>query len=97
MGFGVSTSDLISKSTRNTVESAEKRNEIGEITAMETYGAVIEISTEEYGDSLTNAALNGQSGTTSVAVVTEHSFIESNTEYQRISKTTRQPGPAAVV
>jgi len=95
MGFGLLAAG-ISKTTRNTVETAEKRNHKGEITNMETYGAVIEISTEEYGDSITNAALNGQSGTTSAAVTTEHSFIESNTEYARISKTTRQPGVTGI-
>jgi hypothetical protein len=98
MGFGITggTGGEISKTTRNTVEAAEKRNYVGEITDMETYGAVIEVTSEEYGDALTNAALNGQSGTTTVAVTTEHSFVESNTDYQRISKTTRQPGVTGI-
>jgi len=95
MGFGTA-SGLISQTTRNTAEVAEKRNHLGEITNMETYGAVIEVTTEEYADSITNAALNGQSGTTAAAVTTEHSFIESNTEYQRASKTTRKAAPTAI-
>ena len=88
MGFGIDAG--ISRTTRYSVEVADKRGPLGQILEMETYGGTEEITTEVYGDSLTNEAVNAQTGNTSTAVVTEHSFIESNTEYARITKTERK-------
>jgi len=93
-GFGVDAQ--ISRTTTNTVQTAQKENEVGEITNMETYGALIETTEEDMGvTTFVNEALNGQSGTTSSGVVTEHTLTETNTDYNRVSKKTVQPGAAS--
>jgi hypothetical protein len=89
-GFGVDAQ--IGRTTTNTVQTAQKENELGEITAMESYGGLEEITEEDMGvTTFANAALNGQSGTTSAGIVTEHTLTETNTDYNRVSKKTVKP------
>jgi hypothetical protein len=91
MGFGIVSQEAkISRTTANSAQVAEKTDGTGAILEMTTYGAAEEISEEVFADSITNEATNGQVGNTSAGVVTAHDFIESNTEYQRSSKTTRK-------
>ena len=80
------------RTTSNSVQVANKEDEVGSVTEMTTYGG-IETTTEEdfAGVSFVNEALNGQTGTTSTGVVSQHDHIESNTEYARTSKTTQKP------
>ena len=93
MGFGAP-SGMISTNTAYTVQTAEKTDEVGSITEMKTYGGVEE-KTEEYFSAtptdITNAATNGQTGSTSTGVVTSHTLNEVNTEYARETKVTRKP------
>jgi hypothetical protein len=94
-GYGVDAG--ISRTTTNTVQTAQKEDETGAITALETFGGLEEITEEEMGvASFTNEALNGQSGTTSAGVVTEHTLTETNTDYNRVSKKTVKPLAAGV-
>lgn len=83
MAFGVS-SGLISKTTSNTVQTAIKEGNTGKITGITTFGGKQELTTEEFVDSITNGATNGQSGTSSIT--TSHELIESNKEYARARK-----------
>jgi len=96
MSFGILNDDVkISRNTNNTVQSAEKTGANGEILEMTSYGGAEEVTIEEYSDTITNEAVNGQVGNTSTGLVTAHSFIESNTEYQRVNKTTKTALAAA--
>ncbi len=91
MAFGLDTG--ISRNTTHTAQVAEKIGSDGTIQDMTTHGSAAEIVEETYIDaeSFTNEAVNGQTGT---EVVTNHGLIESNTEYARTTKTTREAGPA---
>jgi len=89
MGFGIDTG--ISRQTRNTVQRAEKMNENGEITEFTTFGAMEEKTEEYYSSSFTNAAVNGQTATTSAGGVMEHTLIETRDDYARETKTTAKP------
>lgn len=91
MGFGIATAGIIARQTNHTSEVASKMNEAGEIVEETTYGSYQELTEEQYSDSITNEAVNAQVGTTITGVVTNHNYIESNTEYARTSKTTRKP------
>jgi len=96
MGFGIKNNeDKISRNTNNSVNTAEKTNGRGDITEMYTYGGAEEVTEEEFSDTFTNEAVNGQVGNTSTQVVTAHNLIESNTDYQRAQKTSRKPIDAA--
>jgi len=83
MAFGLSSG--ISRNRNFTVNVAEKIGEDGTIDDMTTHGGTEEKTEETYADSITNEAVNGQTGTT---VISAHSLIESNTDYARSSKTT---------
>ena len=90
MAFG--TDGVISRTTSNTVQVANKEDGVGTVIAMETYGGVETVTEEDYvGASFTNEAVNGQSGTSSAAVVTRHDEIEGNTEFSRSSKESQKP------
>lgn len=89
MPFGVNTG--ISRETSNTVQTAQKTDEIGSITEMESFGG-IETKTEElFSSTFTNTAVNGQTGTTSAGIITEHSLIENNEDYARERLVTVKP------
>ena len=89
-GFGVDAGT--GRTTSNTVQVANKEDENGKIDEMTTYGGVETITEEDYsGSSFTNAATNGQIGTTSTGVVTRHDLIEVNNDYARTSKETQTP------
>ena len=90
MGFGAPTG-MISTNTSNTVQVAEKTNEFGSITEMQSYGAVEEKTEEFFSAGITNTAINDQTGNTTTGVVVSHSQNESNTEYARETKVTRKP------
>ena len=87
-GFGVTAG--ISKNTNNSVQVASKLGVEGEIIEEYTHGGVEEIEEEIYSNDLTNAALNGQTGTTAAGVVTNHNLIEVNNDYKRATKRTRK-------
>ena len=91
MGFGLDTG--ISRNTTHTAQVAEKIGPDGTIEDMTTHGAAADITEEVYMDvsSFVNEAVNGQTGT---EVVTSHGLIESNTDYSRVTKTTREAGAA---
>lgn len=91
MSFGIANSDLkISRNTNNSVQVAAKSNGAGVILEETSFGGASELTEEEYTDApLTNAATNGQVGNSTTGIVTAHSLIESNTDYQRSNKTTR--------
>lgn len=93
MAFGVSVAGAISRSQNNSVQVAEKISETGIITDMTSHGGATELTLEEYVDvsSFTNEAVNHQSGT---SIVTAHGTTESNTDYAKVSKTTRTALPA---
>ena len=81
-GYGVA--DGLSRSETNTVQYAQKEDELGNITDVETYGGMKEETTEDYASgTVTNTALNGQSGTTAGGVVTEHTVTEQNNDFAR--------------
>ena len=90
MSFGIDSG--ISRNTNGTAQVAEKLGITGGIEDMTTHGAAVEVETEEYSDSFSNEAVDGQSGT---SVVTGHSFAETNTDYARERKTTRLVGASA--
>ena len=94
-GFGIDAG--LSRTTTNTVQTAQKEDELGNITDLETYGGLEEITSEDYiAGAFTNAALNGQSGTTSLAVITENSVNEVNNDFARESTKTVKPLAAGV-
>jgi len=89
MPFGVDAG--ISRETSNTVQTAQKTDEIGTIDEMESFGG-IETKTEEvFSTTFTNTAVNGQTGTSSSGIVTEHSLIENNEDYARERTVTVKP------
>jgi len=90
-GFGIDAG--LSRTTSNTVQVASRETETGKIDGMTTYGGIETITEEDYsgGTAFTNAATNGQIGTTSAGVVTRHDLVEVNNDYARISKETQKP------
>ena len=89
-GFGVDSG--LSKSTNNSVQTAQKIGTKGEVTEMKTYGGMEEITETDYcGATFTNEAVNGQTGTTSSGVVTAHNLEEVAEDYAKITKTTQKP------
>jgi len=87
MSFGVKNNEAkISRTTTNTVQVAVKKNQAGAVVEMGTHGGMVETTVEEFSDGITNEATNGQYG---ASVVASHAFIESNTAYQRATKTTK--------
>ncbi len=89
-GYGVEAG--LSKTTTNTVQTAQKEDELGNITDLETYGGMEEISEEDYtAGTFTNLATNGQSGTTSTGVVTEHTETQVNNDFAKATKKTVKP------
>lgn len=94
-GFGVAAG--LSRTERNSVQYAQKESELGEITDVETFGGIQEVDEEDYaGATFTNEAVNGQSGTPSAGVVTEHTLTEVNNDFAKTTKKTVKPLPAAV-
>jgi len=93
MGFGTSTSGVISNNTNYSAQVGEKMDEVGTIIDMTSYGSTSETTEEVYVDaaSFVNEATNDQSGT---SIVTAHSLVESNTEYARANRTIRAALPA---
>lgn len=90
MSFGIDSG--ISRNTNNSVQAAEKVGTKGEILELHTHGGAQEVTEEEYTDSFTNEATNGQvSDPTGSGVVTGHNLIEVNNDYARATKTTRTP------
>jgi len=83
MAFGINSG--ISRQTNNSVNVAEQLNNHGDIVDMTAYGGKEEKTEETYSTSFTNAAVNGQTGS---SVVSGNNLIESNTEYAREQKTT---------
>jgi len=89
-GFGVDAG--LSRTTSNTVQVANRETEGGKIDEMTTFGGIETTSEEDYsGAAFTNAATNGQIGTTSAGVVTRHDLVEVNNDYARSSKETQKP------
>lgn len=89
-GYGIASG--LSKTTTYTVQYAQKEDETGAITNLETYGGLKEETEEDYtSGTLTNLAVNGQSGTTGAGVVTEHTETEQNNDFARVTKKTVTP------
>lgn len=86
MAFGIDAG--ISRSTNNSVQTTDKIGNDGTILEMTTHGGAEEITEEGYVDaeSFTNEAVNGQQGS---SAVTSHNLTESNSDYAKVSKTTR--------
>jgi hypothetical protein len=95
-GFGCDTAGNITETINNNVEVAEAKSEIGTIFEMQTHSGKSELSEEFYvaDTGITNEALNGQNGT---SVVSGHEQSNSNTEFQRQTRTTVTALPAPVV
>ena len=92
MAFGIQGSDKAnaeSYSEEYSVEVAELKSKDGTIVDMHTHGGKKEVTEEFFLESatstITNEALNGQSGTTDI--VTKHTLTEKNNEYQKVSIT----------
>ena len=92
MAFGIKSSErneAESYTEDNTVEVAELKDATGTIINMTTHGGKKEVTEEFFlaadATTITNEALNGQSGATDI--VTKHSLTEKNNEYQKASIT----------
>lgn len=85
MPFGAPAGKL-SHQTNNSVQVAEQINNKGEIIDMTTYGGKQEITEEYYSATFTNAAVNGQTGS---SVVSAHSLNQVATDYAKETKTTQ--------
>ena len=87
MAFGLDAG--ISRQTNHSVQVAEQIGPTGVILDMTTHGGASETTEEVYidADSFENEAVNGQTGT---EVVSAHNLIESNADYCRAQKTTRE-------
>lgn len=89
MSFGIDAG--ISRTTTNSVETAQKTDEDGVITEETSYGGMEETVEESFTTTFTNAATNGQVGNSSTGLVSNHTNIEANDAYAREQKTTRKP------
>jgi hypothetical protein len=87
MAFGTGTAGVISRSTTNTAQAAEKTDKDGKVTEITTYGASKEVVEETFADSATNTATSGQSGSSDIII--SDNYTESNTEYARLQVTKR--------
>ncbi len=94
MGFGLTGTTAINRTTNHTVQVAEQINPQGDIVDMHAYGGAKEVTEEVYtdADTFTNLAVNGQGGT---SVISAHNVIEDAKEYCRATKTTRSVLTAA--
>jgi len=92
MGFGDSTVGNLSTNTAYSVQTADKMDEKGRIDEFTTYGGTMETTEEVYADAgaFTNLAVNGAVGNTTGSAVTSHTLVESNTDYARATKVSRQ-------
>lgn len=86
MSFGTGTTGILSRTTSNSVQTADKLNENGDILDTTSFGGTTEVTEETYTDTFTNLAVNGQSGDD---IVTSHEFNEVNNDYAKQTKTTR--------
>lgn len=84
MAFGIDAG--ISRTTSNSVQIAEQDGATGKIIAMHAHGGKKIVTEESYSITYTNAATNGQTGT---SIVTEHTLSEINKDYAKESKTTQ--------
>ena len=86
MSYGTGTTGVLSRSTSNTVQVADKLDEEGNILESTSFGGVTEVTEETHTDTFTNTATNGQTG---ADIVTSHEYNEVNNEYAKQTKTTR--------
>ncbi len=86
MSFGTGTTGILSRTTSNSVQTADKLNENGDILDTTSFGGTTEVTEETYTNTFTNLAVNGQSGDD---IVTSHEFNEVNNDYAKQTKTTR--------
>ena len=87
MSFGTgTTAGVVSRTTTNSAQTADKTDKDGKITEMTTFGASKEVVVETFADSTSSTATSGQSGTTAI---TKDDFTETNESYARASITTR--------
>ena len=96
--WGASTG-LTGKTTNNSTTQTELLSDVGNIAAIRTHGGKQEVTEESYfdnaGGDFTNLAVNQQENNT--GVVTAHNLIESNTDWNRQSKTTLTPAAKTVI
>jgi hypothetical protein len=83
MSFGAGTN--LSRSYNHNVEIAKKVNGHGDVTGLFSHGGMQTKQEEYYSSSFTNAAVNGQQGTSAVQ---DHNLIEVNTDWSKEQKTT---------
>ena len=90
-GFGVSGEDtsVTGRTTNNSVQVADKTNNVGDIVDQATYQPVTEITEDSFlvGESFVNQAKRAQSG---AEVVTAHNLTESNTGFATVQRTIRK-------
>lgn len=86
MSFGISDAGVLSRTTSNTVQVADKLTEQGNIEESTSYGGTTEVTEETYTDSITNQATNAQNG---ADIITSHEFNEVSDNYARQTITTR--------
>lgn len=84
MAFGAPASKL-SHQTNNNVQVAEMINNKGDIIDMTSYGGKQETQEEYYSATFTNAAVNGQTGS---SIVSTHNLNQVATDYAKENKTT---------
>jgi len=88
MSFGTgTTAGVLSRTTSNSAQTADKTDEDGKILEMTTYGATKEIVVETFEDAATSSAVSGQTGTTAI---TKDDYAETNESYARKTVTTRE-------
>lgn len=94
MGFGMTGTTAINRTSNHTVQVAEQINPQGDIVDMHTFGGAAEVTEEVYvnASAFDNEAINGQGGE---SVVSAHNLIEDAKEYCRATKTTRSVMNAA--
>ncbi len=89
-GFGVSGEDtsVTGRTTNNSVQVADKTNNVGDIVEQATYQPVTEITEDSFlvGE-FVNQAERAQSGE---EVVTAHNLTESNTGFSTVQRTIRK-------
>jgi len=83
MPFGAGTN--LSENLNHSVNPVAKLNGNGDIVEFFTNGGKQTKTEEFYSSSFTNAAVNGQTGT---SVVSEHNLMKVNTDYVKENKTT---------
>ena len=86
MSFGSGEAGVISRTTSNSAQTADKTDKDGKILEQTTYGATKEVVTETFEDAAGDAALSGQSGTTAT---TKDDYAETNESYARKTTTVR--------